>query len=118
MSDRIRSRRGARTPVDARSTGRKRGRKTLFNERRPYFCTDCGRGPTELPNDAPKDIDLAPLDKQVPGLEIQCDHENKDILDNDPSNLNWRCPSCHAIRDRKTAKGVALKDSFGYDNFD
>jgi hypothetical protein len=36
-------------------------------------------------------------------------------MDNDPVNLNWRCPSCHKKSDSKTAKGVSQKgDEFGY----
>lgn len=108
-----------RTPKDARSTGRKRGRAKLFTTRRPYYCDPhngrgCGRGPIELPSNAPK-LELAPIEKRVAGLELECNHINKNILDNDPVNLEWLCKSCHKRADQQTDKGVSvLQDEFGY----
>lgn len=102
-------------PKDPRSTQRKRARKILFNIGRDYICIDCECSPVELPRDAPRHLRLAPLDKRTVG-SLQADHENKNILDNDAANLNWRCPSCHKLSDKRTAKGVSTKeDEFGYD---
>lgn len=104
-----------KTPKDIRSTGRKRARKVLFKSGRIFECADCHQGPTSLPPDASKSVRLPPMDRRtVTGL--QADHENKNLLDNDPANLNWRCPSCHKIRDKQTAKGISTKgsDEHGY----
>lgn len=30
---------------------------------------------------------------------------NKQLLDNDPANLEWLCSSCHIRKDRKTEIG-------------
>jgi uncharacterized protein YlaI len=49
---------------------------------------------------------------------LQVNHINKDILDNDPVNLEWVCSSCHKLIDSQTEKGVSIKgDEFGYDPF-
>lgn len=115
-----------KTPIDARSTGRKRARAVLFRNRRPYYCDlrerGCGKGPTELPDSSysPKDREqypLASVDNQVEGLILDANHINKDILDNDPANLEWLCRSCHVKADRQTEKGVSvLDDEHGYGN--
>lgn len=112
-------------PKDERSTYRRRGRKALFDAGVPFVCggnsnTDefnCGRSPTVLPNDAPKDLKLAPIEKQVEGLVLQVNHINKNIADNDLVNLEWLCPSDHAKKDRQTEKGVSVTggNEQGYD---
>lgn len=115
-------------PDDPRSTGRKRGRKVLETIGRPYWCgsTDdggiidrvvlrkdggtvkvgCGRSPTV--EDAPGGY--------YPGMaQLEVNHINKDILDNDPVNLEWLCKSCHKNQDNQTEKGVSVKgDEYGY----
>ena len=67
-----------------------------------------------LPRDAPRNLELAPRWlRDISGL--QANHINKDIMDNDPVNLEWLCPSCHRIKDNQTAKGVSIKDDeWGY----
>lgn len=46
---------------------------------------------------------------------LQANHINKNIMDNDPVNLEWLCASCHKEIDQTTAKGVSVKeDEFGY----
>lgn len=46
---------------------------------------------------------------------LQANHINKNIYDNDPSNLEWLCASCHKERDQQTEKGVSVIDNeFGY----
>lgn len=102
----------SRTPKDPRSTGRKRARATLFRIRRPFWCVDCKRSPNKLPVSCPKEIERS--DDRA-DIQLEADHENKNILDNDPANLNWRCTSCHKLRDSTTAKGVStVEDEFGY----
>lgn len=101
---------------DPRSTGRKRGRATLEREGFPYWCGStrdggvsddgCGRSPTDP--DAPGGF--------YPGMaQLQVNHINKNVMDNDPVNLEWLCPSCHKEKDSKTDVGVSLKeDEHGY----
>ena len=102
------------TPKDPRSTQRKRARKILFNAGRDYVCVDCGCSPKILPRDAPRTLKLAPVGKRTVG-SLQADHENKNIMDNDLININWRCPSCHKNSDKRTGKGESTKgDEFGY----
>lgn len=103
------------TPRDPRSTMRRRGRNVLFRLRLIYACNDCGKSPPILPSDAPKDLQLAaPYLRTV--KQLQVNHINKDIWDNDPVNLEWLCPSCHKLKDKQTAKGISIKgDEWGYD---
>lgn len=103
-----------RKPVDPRSTGRKRGRKVLFRTGRPYCCANCSKSPVRLPPDAPREIDW-PKSNRVLESALQVQHINKNVLDNDPANLKWLCPSCHKLEDSQTEKGVSLiQDEFGY----
>lgn len=91
-------------PKDARSTGRKRGRKALFNVGREYSCEcvedhewhdgRCGYSPKEQSRSDTLDVN----------------HKNKNVLDNDPVNLEWLCRRCHKEIDSRTAKGVARKE--------
>lgn len=48
--------------------------------------------------------------------QLQVNHINKNVLDNDPVNLEWMCPSCHKYKDSATEKGVSIKgdDEHGY----
>lgn len=104
-----------KTPKDARSTGRKRGRKVLFDlwPDVPYQCRKCGMWPIRRPPDMPDHIDFKP-GRLNSSLQVQ--HINKDILDNDEANLEWLCPSCHKVEDLTTSVGVSLKtNEFGYD---
>src|SRR5580765_5225954 len=95
-----------KTPKDPRSTGRTRGRAVLEKTGRPYWCDTCKRSPTD-----PK----AP-GGHYPGMsQLQVQHINKNVLDNDPANLKWLCASCHKFEDSKTARGVSpIDDEFGY----
>jgi hypothetical protein len=101
------------TPRDPRSTQRKRARLVLFRLGIPYVCEVCGCSPKTLPRDAPRNLKLASKDKQTVG-SLQADHKSKNIMDNDPANLGWKCPSCHKLSDKKTSKGEITED-FGYD---
>lgn len=111
-------------PLDPRSTQRKRARKVMFNTGVPYICgspnfdttESCGRSPKELPKDAPKTLELAHPDKQFVSVGLQVNHINKNIMDNDPANLQYLCASCHKVKDSKTEKGVSIKgnDEHGY----
>lgn len=106
-----------KVPKDPRSTQRKRARKVLFRTGRPYRCEEegCGRSPiTGLPADAPRHLELAPVaDRTL--KELQANHINKNIMDNDPVNLEWMCPLHHKRKDLKTVKGVSMiEDEQGY----
>ena len=108
-----------KTPKDIRSTGRKRGRATLFIVRRKYACRLCGITSTKKPPDAPQVFEkLWPI--LEPGIlstesALQCNHINKNILDCDPSNLEWLCPPCHKLEDSRTDKGISvIENEFGY----
>lgn len=90
----------AKRPKDARSTGRKRGRAVLQKSSRPYACAcknsshswhegECGHRPKEQSRSDTLDVN----------------HKNKNILDNDPANLEWLCRRCHKAEDSETAKG-------------
>jgi hypothetical protein len=66
-----------------------------------------------LPSDAPDELTLSSNPDKV--SQLQVNHINKDIMDNDPVNLEWLCPSCHKLKDKQTARGVSLKgDEWGY----
>jgi len=94
---------------------RRRGRAVLFRLGIDYICNDCGKSPPLLPSDAPKHLRLAPLQERSV-KQLQVNHINKDIHDNDPVNLEWLCPSCHKFKDQQTAKGVSIKgDEWGWD---
>lgn len=103
-----------KVPKDPRSTQRKRARKVLFRIRRPFYCVVCGKSPKNgLPKDAPRDLELGPIDPNM--RELQANHINKNIMDNDPVNLEWLCPLHHKQKDMQTEKGVSLiKDEMGY----
>lgn len=104
----------SKTPLDARSTGRKRGRAILFRQGVPYCCVDCGRTSKRLPPDAPANI-MWPESNRVLDASLQVNHINKNILDNDPANLEWLCPSCHKKKDKQTDVGVStIEDEYGY----
>jgi hypothetical protein len=106
----------AKAPKDPRSTQRKRARKILTATGRPLVCGidsngiiadyACGRSPVLV--DAPGGF--------YPGIgTLQANHKNKNIMDNDPANLEWLCASCHKEIDSTTAKGVStINDEFGY----
>jgi hypothetical protein len=109
-----------KTPLDPRSTQRKRARKVLFKTGRPYICAEivkdtgsCGQSPIDgLPPDAPKHLELGP---QTLNSGLQANHINKNIMDNDPANLEWLCAKCHKNKDKKTSKGVSIiDDEMGY----
>lgn len=108
-------------PKDPRSTGRKRGRLTLMRRGVPFWCNNCGRSPKVFPSTYPKELrrltKLADEDDRYDYIFLEANHINKNILDNDPINLEWLCKSCHKQADLKTEKGVStLDDEFGYGN--
>jgi hypothetical protein len=45
--------------------------------------------------------------------QLEANHINKNIMDNDPANLQWLCSSCHKLADNKVTKGKAI-DGFGF----
>lgn len=99
---------------DPRSTGRRRLRKALFDARIPFICNVCGHGPKQLPMDFPRSLmeefEFAPVgDRDKSRLEAN--HINKDWWDNDESNGEWLCPSCHKKKDGQTEKGISVVDS-------
>lgn len=112
---------------DPRSTGRRRGRAVLVREGLPYWCGSnrdggvdshgCGRSPTAT--DAPGRSGEAGSG-YFPGMsQLQVNHKNKNVMDNDPANLQWLCPGCHKKVDSVTEKGVSTKgDEHGYGALD
>lgn len=118
-------------PKDPRSTGRKRGRAALEAQGRPYWCRsvmdeDLDQWPDGFKTEKIKGLTAgcgrSPKDPEAPGgyypamSELQVNHINKDVLDNDPVNLDWVCPSCHKVIDSQTEKGVSTRttDEWGY----
>jgi hypothetical protein len=98
-----------------RSTGRKRGRKTLFLERISFECDFCGRTSKKPPPDAPEWFDeIWPEERRVLDYSLQVNHISKDISDNDPANLEWLCADCHKWKDSQTAKGEVDRSEYGY----
>lgn len=110
-------------PLDPRSTGRKRGRAALEAIGRPYWCrsTDEGGVNTEYIDSVKVGCGRSPSDENAPGGyytgmgQLQVNHINKKILDNDPVNLEWVCSRCHKYLDRQTAPGESIRgDEYGY----
>lgn len=91
----------ATRPKDPRSTGRKRGRAVLQRSSRPYEC-EC-KNPSHSWHDGK--CRHTP-EKQSRSDTLDVNHKNKNILDNDPANLEWLCRRCHKAEDSQTAKGV------------
>lgn len=100
--------------IDMRSTGRKRGRKMLFQERVPFECEFCGRTSIKPPPDAPPWFDEIWGEKRVLDYSLQVNHISKDISDNDPANLEWLCADCHKHKDSQTGKGEVDRSEYGY----
>ena len=93
----------AKRPKDARSTGRRRGRRVLERTGRRYAC-ECRNSEHDWHSD--RDIcDWSP-EEQSRSSTLDVNHKNKNILDNDPANLEWLCRKCHKHEDKQTAKGV------------
>lgn len=86
-------------PKDPRSTYRKRARRVLEREvkegRREFACRGCGWVP-EPPLSRSNNLDV--------------NHKNKIISDNDPANLEYLCRDCHYEEDRATEKGVSKQE--------
>lgn len=116
-------------PLDPRSTGRRRGRRVLEDIGRPYWCGSTDDGDVKRESITKSDgttvwigCGRSPTDENAPGGmypnmgTLQVNHINKNILDNDPVNLEWLCPSCHKDKDSQTEAGVSVKQNeFGYD---
>lgn len=110
-------------PLDPRSTGRKRGRAVLKEIGRPEWCgsTQEGGVKVEVYNNVKVGCGRSPVREDAPGgyypsMEtLQVNHINKNVLDNDPVNLEWLCASCHKVKDSQTEKGESAKgDEYGY----
>lgn len=97
-----------REPKDGRSTYRKRARKVLEREvelgNREFKCEGildsgevCGWEP-----DPTKPIGRS--------NNLDVNHKNKVISDNDPANLEYLCRDCHFREDRATEKGVSKQE--------
>jgi len=104
-------------PLDPRSTGRKRGRAVLKEVGRPYWCgsTDDGGVKQEWFGNVKVGCGRSPSDPDAPGGyyptmgQLQVNHINKNVLDNDPVNLEWMCSSCHKIKDQQTEVGESIR---------
>ena len=94
--------------VDWRSTGRRKARRVLYASYQNYECADCQKTTTSPPKDAPTWFeDIWPEEGRVLQSQLQANHISKDLTNNSEEFLEWLCPSCHKIKDSKTAKGVA-----------
>ena len=101
--------------IDWRSTGRKRGRKVLFEELLPFQCNWCERTVISPPPDAPDYFeDIWPEEKRTLEYSLQVNHINKDYTDNDPANLQWMCALCHKVADSFTGAGEIDYSEYGY----
>lgn len=98
---------------DWRSTGRRKARRELYRNYVEYSCVgfkeeSCGKTSKEAPKDAPSWFEeIWPETQRVLEYQLQADHEDKDVTNNDISNLNWRCAYHHKMSDKQTAKGVS-----------
>ena len=90
-------------PLDPRSTYRKRARDVLLKEGKPFKCEGCGHTPDGVDEDG-KIVDITKLSRSN---NLDVNHQNKDISDNDSANLEWLCRTCHYEHDRATEKGVS-----------
>jgi hypothetical protein len=59
------------------------------------------------PKDAPNHFQEIWPEEMREVSTLQVDHEDKDYTNNELTNLNWRCASCHKIHDLMTEKGVS-----------
>lgn len=117
--------------IDWRSTGRRKARRALFRSEMPYACAGyidsdgnhhpCGKTTKEVPKELPISVSqfelIWPEENRVLENQLQADHEDKDLTNNDVSNLNWRCSSCHKNQDKKTDKGVSQNVDKIFDMF-
>jgi hypothetical protein len=94
--------------LDWRSTGRRKGRRALYNDYRTYKCESCGRTSIDPPKDAPRHFeDIWPTEARVLDYPLQVNHMTKDYQNNDPNFLQWLCSPCHKAADAVTDKGVS-----------
>ena len=95
--------------IDWRSTGRRKARRTLYNQNMEFKCQDCNKTTKEPPKDAPKHFeDLWPLEKRVlNSRSLQADHVDKDVTNNAIENVTWRCASCHKLADMQSDVGIS-----------
>lgn len=113
----MRQNKSADALLDARSQGRKRARKKLEEIGRPFRCEckgckspKCGVTLNDTPTCRWKPI--PPLGR---GNNLDVNHINKNILDDDPVNLEYLCRPCHKAADSVTEKGVSkIEDEMGY----
>jgi len=96
--------------IDWRSTGRRIGRRALYNARVEYKCDTCNKTTIEPPKDAPKFFDdIWPTEIRVLESQLQVQHISKDPSINDLAFIKWLCASCHKNEDLTTEKGVAVE---------
>lgn len=104
---------------DPRSTGRKRGRKALQKSGRLYRCACTGCNSVRC-GARFSSQELCGYSPQEQGRSdtLDVNHKNKNVLDNDPVNLEWLCRACHKMKDKRTEKGVAHDEETAklYDN--
>jgi hypothetical protein len=94
---------------DWRSTGRRKGRRSLYNSHIEYRCKKCTFTTKLPPKDAPPWFEeIWPEELRVLDSQLQVQHKTKDVTQNDEDDLEWLCPSCHKIEDLKTEVGVSL----------
>lgn len=101
--------------IDWRSTGRRKARRELYANYVPYECTDCQISTTKPPMDAPKHFEeIWPEGNRTLESQLQADHEDKNVQNNDIRNLKWRCPSHHKLHDNLSEKGqsTVAKESY------
>lgn len=96
---------GTGTPVDLRSTGRKRARSILLKaveqELVAFACNQCG---------------WTPIGKLSRSNNLDVNHINKNLEDVDLANLEFLCRKCHKEKDSQTERGVSvIDDEFGYE---
>jgi hypothetical protein len=91
---------------DWRSTGRRRGRRVLYEAYESYECSNCHVTVKNPPKDAPDHFEeIWPEKFRVLDSQLQVQHMTKELQDNTEEFLKWMCPSCHKLEDNTTLKG-------------
>lgn len=103
--------------LDARSQGRKRARKKLEEVGRAFRCSCKGCSSTKcgVSINGTNSCNWVPQPPINRSNNLDVNHINKNILDDDPANLEYLCRPCHKAADSVTEKGVSkIEDEFGY----
>jgi len=66
------------------------------------------------PKDAPRHFAEIWPEEMREVSQLQVDHEDKDYTNNELTNLNWRCPSCHKLHDLMTEKGESTVQTLDF----